>query len=92
MSSVTEDSVILTWTAVDTDENIKYELSYGSTTGTKDKDSTTHSFTGLSAGTEYTFSIVVVLDTWKGNPETVTDNTRMLHFHQYFELCKTLLQ
>ena len=81
VSSVTETSVTLTWTAVDTDENIKYELSYPSTTATKDKDSTTLSFTGLSAGTEYTFSIVVVLDGVKGSPETVTDNTGMLHFY-----------
>ena len=81
VSSVTETSVTLRWTAVDTDENIKYELSYPSTTATREKDITTHSFSGLSAGTEYTFSIVVVLDTVKGNPETVTDYTRMLDFH-----------
>ena len=81
MSSVTEKSVTLSWTAVDTDENIKYELSYESTTATREKDITTHSFSGLSTGTEYTFRIVVVLDGVKGSPETVTDNTGMLHFH-----------
>ena len=81
MSSVTEHSVTLTWTAVDTDENIKYELSYESTTATREKDITTHSFSGLSAGTQYTFSILVVLDGVKGSQEIITDNTRMLHFH-----------